>query len=255
MESEPFIDFQGKKVIVTGSSSGIGRATSIELSRYGAIVILVGSDKARLNETADLLESKDHHTILMDLREHSAIVPKIKDFSQSFGPIYGLCHSAGVVETRPLSLCKVEGIRTMMDVNLLAGIELARVICRRDVMEKKGGSILFISSIYALVGMPGQIGYSASKGAVNSAIRAMAVELARRKIRVNTVSPGLVRTDMTNGAFKILTEEQISRLENAFPLGVGSPQDVAKAAAFLLAPQNSWITGVDLIIDGGYTAA
>ena len=122
-------------------------------------------------------------------------------------------------------------------------------------MEENGGSILFISSIYALVGMPGQIGYSASKGAVNSAVRAMAIELARRKVRVNALSPGLVRTDMINEAFKILTEEQVRRLEEAFPLGVGSPEDVAKAAVFLLAPQNSWITGTDFIIDGGYTAA
>ena len=121
-------------------------------------------------------------------------------------------------------------------------------------MEEKGGSILFISSIYALVGMPGQIGYTASKGAVNSAVRTMAIELARRKIRVNTLSPGLVRTDMTNKAFELLTEEQVKKLEEAFPLGVGSPEEVARAAVFLLAPQNSWITGTDLVIDGGYTA-
>jgi len=102
--------------------------------------------------------------------------------------------------------------------------------------------------------MPGQIAYSASKGAVNSAVRTMAVELARRQIRVNTLSPGLVRTDMTNEAFKLLTEEQVKKLEQSFPLGVGSSGDVARAAAYLLAPQNRWITGIDLVVDGGYTA-
>jgi NAD(P)-dependent dehydrogenase (short-subunit alcohol dehydrogenase family) len=83
----------------------------------------------------------------------------------------------------------------------------------------------------------------------------MAIELARRKIRVNTLSPGLVRTDMTNKSFELLAEEQIRKLEEAFPLGVGTPEDVARAAVFLLSPQNSWITGIDLIVDGGYTAA
>ena len=254
MESKPFIDFQGKKVVVTGASSGIGRAISVELSRYGATLILVGRDRKRLDETASLLDSDNSHTMVLDLREYSEILSKIKEFSREFGRIYGLCHCAGVVETRPLSSIKVDGLKSMLDVNLVSGIELARSVCRRDVMEEKGGSILFISSIYALVGMPGQIAYSASKGAVNSAVRTMAVELARRQIRVNTLSPGLVRTDMTNEAFKLLTEEQVKKLEQSFPLGVGSSGDVARAAAYLLAPQNRWITGIDLVVDGGYTA-
>ena len=254
MENKPFVDFQGKKVIVTGASSGIGRAISIALSRYGASLILFGRNRERLDETAALLGSDDYYTILLDLKKHLEIYQKIKEFSKEFGRIYGLCNSAGIVETRPLSSCKTNGIKSMMDINLLSGIELARAVCRRDVMEEKGGSILFISSIYSLVGMPGQIGYSASKGAVNSAVRAMAIELARRKIRVNTLLPGLVRTDMTNEAFKLMTEEQIKNLKESFPLGVGSPEEVARAAVFLLAPQNSWITGTDLVIDGGYTA-
>jgi len=255
MENKQFVDFYGKKVIVTGASSGIGRAITVMLSRYGANLILIGRDRTRLDETVAMLESDDNHTIVLDLQEHSEILPEIKKISKGFGRIYGMCHSAGVVETRSLSSTKIDGIRSMIDVNLLSGIELARAVCRRDVMEEKGGSILFISSIYALVGMPGQIGYTASKGAVNSAARTMAIELARRKIRVNTLSPGLVRTDMTNKAFELLTEEQIKKLEEAFPLGVGSPEEVARAAVFLLAPQNSWITGTNLVIDGGYTAA
>jgi len=254
MENKPFVDFQGKKVIVTGASSGIGRAISVALSRYGATLILFGRNRERLDETAALLGSDDYYTIVLDLKKHLEIYQKVKEFSKEFGRIYGLCHSAGIVETRPLSSCKTNGIKSMMDINLLSGIELARAVCRRDVMEEKGGSILFVSSIYSLVGMPGQIGYSASKGAVNSAVRAMAIELARRKIRTNTLSPGLVRTDMTNEAFKLLTEEQVKKLEQSFPLGVGNSEDVARAAAFLLAPQNTWITGIDLVVDGGYTA-
>ena len=254
MESEPFVDFQGKRIVVTGASSGIGRAISIMLSRYGANLVLVGRDKDRLHETERLLSPGPHETISLDLRDKLAIASKIMESCKTAGRIYGMCHSAGVVETKPLSACKGEGIQSMLDVNLLSGIEMARTVCRRDVMEETGGSILFISSIYGRVGMPGQIGYSASKGAITAAMRAMAIELARRGVKVNSLSPGLVRTDMTTKAFSMLTKEQAKELEDSFPLGTGTPEDVARAAVFLLAPQNKWITGVDLVVDGGYTA-
>lgn len=121
-------------------------------------------------------------------------------------------------------------------------------------MCEDGGAMLLIASIYGHVGQPGQISYSASKGALLAASRAMAVELARRKIRVNTLSPGLVHTPLSDGALSQLSEEQVHRLEEAFPLGTGKPEDVARAAVFLLAPQSAWITGTDIVIDGGYTA-
>ena len=253
MENRPFIDFKGKKVIVTGASSGIGRAISIEISRHGAEVILMGRDKGRLDETAALLNSDKRHLILLDLKEHSLILPKIKEFSKNFGRIYGVCYSAGVDATRPLSSYKADIIRAMLDINLIAGIELCRAVCRRDVMEESGGSILFISSIAGIVGIPGRVGYSASKGGVSAAVRSMAIELSKRNIRVNALSPGLVRTSLTEGALSKLSDKQIQDIENAHPLGIGSPQDVARGAAFLMAPQSSWITGVDMVIDGGYT--
>ena len=135
MENKPLVDFQGKKVIVTGASSGIGRAISVALSRYGASLILFGRNRERLDETAALLGSNDCYTMLLDLNKHSVIYQKIKEFSKEFGRIYGLCHSAGIVETRPLSSCKTNGIKSMMDINLLSGIELARAVCRRYVIS------------------------------------------------------------------------------------------------------------------------
>ncbi len=254
MENKPFLDFEDKKVVVTGASSGIGRAISIELSRNGAALVLIGRNQQRLEETAAALCKGDHKILSLDLSNHSEIASTMKALAKQEGRIYGLCHCAGIVETRPLSSCKVEGLGAMLDVNLIAGLELARAVSRRDVMEADGGSILFMSSIYARVGVPGQIGYSASKGAVISAARAMAVELARRNIRVNTLSPGFVKTPMTEAALAKLSEQQIKKIGALHPLGTGTPEDVARAAAFLLAPQNPWITGADLIIDGGYTA-
>jgi NAD(P)-dependent dehydrogenase (short-subunit alcohol dehydrogenase family) len=254
MPSERFIDFQGRQVLVSGASSGIGRAVAVELSRRGAKLLLLGRDEKELKATGELLESADCVTADLDLRDHALILPKIREIGRNAGRIYGLCHCAGIVETRPLTSSKVEGLREMMDVNLTAGIELAKAVCRRDVMEEDGGSILFISSIYGIVGMPGQIGYSATKGALIAAARAMAAELARRNIRVNTISPGLVKTEMTAKSLALLSEEQVKALEDRYPLGTGRPEDVARAVVFLLAPQNTWITGINLAVDGGYTA-
>lgn len=254
MGKQPFIDFQGRKIIVTGASSGIGHAISVELSRHGATLILLGRNLDTLMHTASMLESKNYHILQFDLTEFSEISNKVKDLSKKVGRIYGVCHAAGIVETRPLSSCSVDGVKAMMDINLIAGIELTRIVCRRDVMEQDAGAVLFISSIYSLIGMPGEIGYSASKGAVKAVARTMAIELARRKIRVNSLSPGLVHTNMSKKYLSKLSEQHVKKLEEDFPLGVGAPEDVARAAAFLLSPQSSWITGTDLVIDGGYTA-
>lgn len=201
MGNTPFLDFDGKKVVVTGASSGIGRAISIELSQHGAGLILIGRNRERLQETAAGLSNGEHNIICLDLTQHSEIVPAIRELAQQGERIYGLCHCAGIVETRPLSSYKVEGLSAMLDVNLIAGIELTR-----------------------------------------------------RNIRVNTLSPGFVRTPMTEEALAKLSEQQVKKIEDAHPLGTGTPEDVARAAAFLLAPTSAWITGTDLVIDGGYSA-
>lgn len=254
MEKEPFIDFGGKIVLVSGASSGLGRAISIELSRRNARIVATGRNGERLGETLSLLEGPGHHCLTLDLEMHGEIVPKIRELAGRIGHLYGLCHSAGLVETRPLAASTAEGVKRMLNVNFISGIELVRAISRKDVMEDGGGAILFISSVYGHVGVPAQVAYCGTKGGITAAARAMAVELARRKIRVNTLSPGLVRTAMTEKALSLLTREQVLSLEEAHPLGTGTPEDVARAAAFFLAPQTTWITGADLIIDGGFSA-
>ncbi len=253
MTKDPLVDFQGKVVAVSGASSGIGQAVAILLGRHGAKLILIGRNGERLEETSKQLGSVKNWIIKVDLAKHEEIAPAIMNVVKKSGPVYGLCHSAGIVEMLPLGSSKSEALRPMIDINLLSGIELARVICRRDVMEPSGGSILFLSSIYGIVGKPGEIGYSATKGAITAAARSMAAELAKRKIRVNTMSPGLVRTEMTRKALSALSAEQVRDIEKGHLLGTGTPEDVARVAVFLLAPQSSWITGADFVIDGGYT--
>lgn len=254
MHDEPLIDFQGKKVLVTGASSGIGQAIAVALSRFGAYTILVGRNEARLKQTGKKLAPSGFRILLHDLNDLTGIKPLIQSLAKEMGPIYGFCHAAGIVETQPLSSIGLEGLEALWRVNFLAGLEVARAVCRRDVMEEEGGSIMFVSSIYARIGMPGQTSYSATKGAVTSAVRTLAVELARRNIRVNSISPGLVETDMINRSFAKLSAERIEALKAEYPLGTGRPEDVARAAVFLLAPQSRWITGIDFVIDGGYIA-
>lgn len=256
MPADPssFLDFGGRWVFVSGASSGLGRVIAVELAHHGARVILSGRNEDRLAETAAMLGGAEHRLLPLDLAELDGIAPAVIRVCQAAGPVYGLCHAAGIVQTRPLQSNTVDVVQAQLRVNLLAGLELARVLCRRDVLEQSGGSLLFVSSAYGHIGMPGQIGYCATKGALYSAVRAMAVELARRNIRVNSVSPGLVLTRMTEQALGVLSSEHVERIKASHPLGVGKPEDVARAAVFLLAPGTRWITGADLAVDGGLVA-
>ena len=254
VEATNFLDFAGRWVLVSGASSGIGQAIATELSAHGCGVVLCGRDAERLAQTSATLGGAPHRALILDLAQHDAILPAVQRMRADVGPIYGLCHAAGIVETRPLAANTVDVVRAQLDINLIAGLELARAVCRRDVLTPEGGSLLFISSVYGRVGMPGQIGYCATKGAVASAVRALAIELARRKVRANCISPGLVFTQMTQHTLAMLSAEHVERLKAAHPLGPGTPQDVARAAVFLLAPATRWITGADLAVDGGFTA-
>jgi NAD(P)-dependent dehydrogenase (short-subunit alcohol dehydrogenase family) len=246
--------FKGRTIVVSGASSGIGRAVAVHLGRHGAGLVLIARNRERLEETARLANAPVCRILELDLSRQGDIMPAMRYTAAAVGRLYGLCHAAGTVETLPLNATCPEKLQAMAQVNYFSGVELARAVTRRDILNEDGGSILFISAIYGLIGKPGQVAYSGSKGAMTAAARAMAVELARRGISVNTLSPGIVRTDMTDKAFSRLSAVQVQALKDTHPLGFGMPEDVAHAAAFLLAPASKWITGVDLVVDGGCSA-
>jgi NAD(P)-dependent dehydrogenase (short-subunit alcohol dehydrogenase family) len=246
--------FEGKTLVISGASSGIGRAVAIHLAQQGAGLVLVARDRKRLEETAQLANAKSCRILELDLTQPANIVPAIQETSTAVGRLYGLCHAAGTVETLQWNATNSNKLQAMLQVNYLGGMELARAISRRDIMNEDGGSILFISSICTIIGAPGRIAYSGSKGAVTAAARAIAIELARRNVRVNVLSPGIVRTEMTEKSFYGLSTQQVQALKDTHPLGFGTPEDVARAATFLLSPENKWITAADLVIDGGCSA-
>jgi NAD(P)-dependent dehydrogenase (short-subunit alcohol dehydrogenase family) len=252
--TKPGRDFAGRWIVVSGASSGIGRTIAIELADSGARVVLVGRREEELRETARLCGSESQTEVAqVDLADTGSIGPAMAAVAAKLGRLYGLCHCAGVVQTLPLGATTPERLRQMMEINFVAGLELARAVTRRDVLDTSGGSLLWIASVYAHVGAPGQIGYCASKGAITAAVRSMALELAPRKVRVNCISPGMVRTAMTEASGSRMSEEQWARIAAMHPLGTGSPEDVARAAVFMLDPGNGWLTGADLVLDGGYT--
>jgi NAD(P)-dependent dehydrogenase (short-subunit alcohol dehydrogenase family) len=236
------IRFQGSDVfLVTGASAGIGAALARLLVELGANVVGVGRDGGRLEEVGGSTAAPDRfHPEPRDLGETLEDLPSwVGGMARRHGPLRGLVHSAGVVEVVPLKALSVEGARRLMDLNLLAGLALARGFTRRGVHAGPGSSLLFLSSIQAHRGTAGVVSYSASKGAVEAAVRSLAVELAPKGLRVNAVAPGYIATAMTE------------RFPPEADRELGSPEDVAPLAAFLLSDKARLITGQAVVIDGG----
>lgn len=246
------IDFQERWIVISGATSGIGKVICTVLASLNANLILIGRSQEKLDSISGQLNPGKYKTVHMDLEDFESF-EKLDYVLSETGKIYGLCHCAGFVDSRPLATTHPAVINKQLSVNLVAGLELARRISKRKYNSPEGGSLLFISSVYAHIGAPAQIGYCASKGAINAMVKAMAIELAPKRIRVNSVSPGFIKTEMTTEQSR-LTKAQIKAIVDRHPLGEGSPMDIARAAVFLLDPNNRWITGTDLIIDGGYTS-
>lgn len=246
---------KGKKVIVTGASSGIGRQCAIACSKIGARVAIIGRAPERLEETLSLMDSPDKHILCaVDLLEYDQIKEAIKGIVKKIGKIDGLVNCAGISTTLPLNALSPEKMKHFFSTNVIGPLNLTKHVVKTAHFSETGGCIIFISSVMGVAGENGKTLYSMTKGALISAVKSMAIELANKNIRVNAISPGVVESPMSKGAVYSRDEESLNKIKSLHPLGLGQPDDVANACVFLLSDAGRWITGTNLILDGGYLA-
>ena len=243
----PF-SLNGKTILVTGASSGIGRATAIECSKLGAKLIITGRNAERLNETMEMLSGEGHTLVTGDLTSQE----DIDKIVSGTGKINGLVLCAGKGMTSPFPFSTRDKYAEIFDVNFFAPVELLRLLVKKKKMDKDS-SVVMVSSIggngsYSL----GNGVYGASKAALSSTMKFCARELATKKIRVNTVNPGMVNTKLITGG--AISEEQHQLDMQKYPLKrYGKPEEIAWAIIYLLSDASAWVTGHSLVIDGGIT--
>lgn len=243
----------GKTFLVTGASSGIGRATAKALSTCGAKVIIAGRDANRLDESLLALSGDGHVKAVCAFENADQVCDWVKSLVEGTGPLDGVFHCAGTELIRPIRMTKQAQLSDIFGSSLFAAFGLARGLSQKNAMND-GGSIVFMSSVAGSVGQVGMTAYSATKAAIDGMVRSLACELAPRKIRVNSVVAGAIKTAMHERLTHGSTEEVTLKYEQMHLLGFGEVDDIAQCAIFLLGPGSRWITGTSLVVDGGYLA-
>ena len=248
------IDLTGKHVLVIGASSGIGRQTAITLSRIGARLTLVARTEEKLKTALQELEGEGHAYYAADITELSGIEEMVKQTISKNGRLDGMVYAAGISMSMPLQMFKPEKLQSLFDVNFFAFVESVRQVTKKG-RYNPGMRIVGISSIASLKGDKTHLGYSASKAAMDAAVRCIAKEVAQKDIRINTVAPGMTATGMLSRFTGNIgsDSESMKELNSRQYLGVIQPEAVAETIAFLMSPAAEYITGITLPVDGGMT--
>lgn len=247
----PF-SLEGKTILVTGGSSGIGRQCAIDCSRMGAKVIAVARNEERLDETLSMLYGEGHRKYSFDLNNCDGIKDLVLQIVAENGKLDGIICAAGIEKSMPVKLLKPSDYEELMRVNTYSAFETVRQAMGVKYFNA-GGSIVFIASITSIIARKSTAAYSASKGALVSGARVFAAELANRKVRVNCISPGTILTSLMQDYLSTLSEEDYSKRTSGFPLGLGDVTDISNACVYLLSDASRWLTGQNLVVDGGYT--
>jgi len=237
---------EGKIILVTGASSGIGRTTAIECSKMGAKMVITARNEERLKETLAALEGEGHQMLLADLGNEEDLDKLVNELPK----LDGIVNNAGFTKTLPLQFVKREQLLEVLNVNTVAPILLLHKALKKKLLNNES-SIVFTSSIAGLgLTAPGNSMYTSSKGAISAYMKNAALELSSKKIRVNAVCPGMVNTGILE--LGTVTAAQLEEDEKKYPLGrYGEPRDIALAIIYLLSNASAWVTGTNLIIDGG----
>ncbi len=233
------------RVLITGASSGIGKACAIEASAMGALCILVGRNPNKLEETASLCKT-EAEIIECDITQYDALKKSISQIPK----LDGVVHCAGITHPRPIKFLKPEHVHKIFEINYTAPVLLTSLLLQADKINE-GASFVFMSSVSSQHPYFGGSMYVSSKAALEAFSKSLAIECAPRKIRSNVVRPGLVNTRMLEETRDAGTEENFQDYEKMYPLGFGEPEDVANAVCYFLSKEAKWITGSELKMDGG----
>lgn len=244
---DSLFNLQGKTILVTGASSGIGKAIAILCANQGANVLLTARNKEKLEETLQLLPEGNHQYFLADL----TLDDNIKELVSQLPLLDGVILNAGMVKTVPVQYIKKEDLNYMFNLTLNSSVLMIQQLLKSKKIKPES-SICFISSVASQKITIGNSMYSAAKGALNSFSRSLALELAPKKIRVNAILPGMIETPILD-AGSVSSEQLDLHLKN-YPLGrFGKPEDIAGLTVYLMADVSKWMTGSLLTLDGGYT--
>ena len=242
-----------KHIIVTGASSGLGREICKEISSLGARVSLIARREEKLKETIELMKGVNHRVYGFDVCKIEQIEDLVAKIVEYNGKVDGFVHAAGIGTMRPLSMTNYDFMLEMMKIHLFSFVEFSRILGKKKNTNDYA-SLVAVSTAGTMHCDKGKVAYVATKGALDKVVRAIAVELGEsRKIRINTINPGWIKTDMFFDFIKDFGEEKMEKLLEPQLLGLEEPEEVAKLIAFLLSDSARKITGQNLIIDGGLT--
>ena len=242
----PF-SLEGKAILVTGASSGIGRGICTDISKMGAIVHLLARNEQRLNETLQQMEGVGHQLHQVDICDKEGVIELI----DSLPPLDGVVLCAGIIKTMPVKNISEDALEEIFNTNIMADIRMVSRMLKKKKL-KKGASVVFISSVSTFNVKVGNSLYSATKGAVNSFAKAMALEVSKQGMRVNCIQPGFVPSSiLSSGAIE--EDAFLKFYAERHPLGFGTPSDIANGCIYLLSDASRWVTGSIFTLDGGYT--
>ena len=245
---------QNKNILITGASSGIGKECAFRCYKEGAKVHLLGRNERSLKEIYAQLNDNNNSISVLDLQDFERYQNIIESIVTKHGKIDGFIHSAGYQITLPISAMNYQMYLDIFSVNTISAFEFIRLLSKRNYSNLSGMSIVLIASIMSIIANPALTAYCASKAALVGGAKALALELANNKIKVNCVSPGYLEdTKMMTELDEILSNQELDNLKKGYPLGLGSTNDITALCLFLLSDESKWITGQNIIIDGGYS--